>query len=646
MVRQVPGFQLENNADSRGYNNALGNLLINDRRPTAKQDQPLAILSRIPVEIVERIELIRGQVRDIDMQGQSTLINIVLREDVNAAVQWEAYLRKTFRHGDLTPKIAASLSHRWGEIDYQLGLNFRRSRVGDNGTEEIFDAIDALTERRSINQENKNTFFSGNFSAATWLGESFLQLNGNFMLEEHVFNRRVRHFPVEPPGLAQEVFNLRDAHQPFFELGLDVERELSPDLDGKLIMLFFREYLDSIETRRNVEATGEQSLIRVTDTFNITTEGITRLELDWSGLEDHVFQVNLEGAYNILNGKLDQTEDTGAGPVLDILPGANSRVEELRGDFVVKDTWTISSFKLEYGLGAELSRINQSGDLEQERSFFFIKPQVVVNYSPQQGRLTRLRMAREVSQLNLNDFISANVFDEDDLALGNPDIRPDATWISELSHERRFGSDISLKLTLFHHWIKDVLDLLPLTSEFEAPGNIGNGRRWGLELESTLPLEALRLNGARLRLKGRLQDSRVTDPITGEHRELSQVTNPFRLDFFSLDTRYAYTVDFRQDFDTARMAWGFDIQQRGERPQYKVNELDIRDNQVQFDAFFETTRFWGIKMRVDYENIFDLEEERRRTIYVAERDLTPVASRELRNVGGGPRVFFTVSGSY
>lgn len=148
MVRQLPGFRLENNTTTRGYGNALGNLLINDRRPAAKQDQPLDILARIPAELVERIELIRGPVRDIDMQGQSSLVNIILHEDVPVSIQWDGYLRQTFNHGKLTPKISVSLSHNWRGIDYNTGLGFRRSRVGSDGTEEIYNGSSQLTEVR------------------------------------------------------------------------------------------------------------------------------------------------------------------------------------------------------------------------------------------------------------------------------------------------------------------------------------------------------------------------------------------------------------------------------------------------------------------------------------------------------------------
>ncbi|NIN34347.1 MAG: TonB-dependent receptor, partial [Gammaproteobacteria bacterium] len=93
--------------------------------------------------------------------------------------------------------------------------------------------------------------------------------------------------------------------------------------------------------------------------------------------------------------------------------------------------------------------------------------------------------------------------EDDDLALGNPDIQPESTWITELTHERRFGDQSVVMLRLFHHWISNVLDLLPLTPDFEVPGNIGNGRRWGIELQSTLPLDWLKLSGAKLDIKAR-----------------------------------------------------------------------------------------------------------------------------------------------
>ncbi len=124
-----------------------------------------------------------------------------------------------------------------------------------------------------------------------------------------------------------------------------------------------------------------------------------------------------------------------------------------------------------------------------------------MTYSNDNGYLSRLSFIREVAQLDLNGFVSATVFDENDLALGNPEIRPDRSWKLELVQEKRLGNIGVIKITGFHHWITDVLDLLPINSDFEAPGNIGDGRRWGIIFDSTIPLDYLKLINAKLNFR-------------------------------------------------------------------------------------------------------------------------------------------------
>ncbi len=80
MVRRVPGFQLDDGEDRRGFGAASGNVLINDRYPSAKQDTASRILERIPASLVERIDLIRGRVRGIDLRSQSSVISVILRD--------------------------------------------------------------------------------------------------------------------------------------------------------------------------------------------------------------------------------------------------------------------------------------------------------------------------------------------------------------------------------------------------------------------------------------------------------------------------------------------------------------------------------------------------------------------------------------
>jgi len=646
MVKQVPGFQLENNNTTRGIGNALGNLLINSRRPAAKQDQPDAILSRIPAGSVEHIELIRGQVGEIDLRGQSSLINVVLKVDKAATIKWETVLRRTFGFGNISPGASISLANSYAGMDYNIGLNARRAYVGRDGTEDISDGNGILAEHWIRGSNNRNTFYEANFDASKWLGATLFRLHSNISLVDHVRTSFLDRYPVDPTRSRQFQYIESISDEPFLEVGLDMERTLRHDITGKLIFLFYRGTLDEIETLTVTDSTDIRNRLQIADTYKVTTEVVSRMELDWSGLPNHAVQLNMEGVYNQLDGMFSLTDDTGGGLMSINVPGANSKVEEIRGDFVLQDTWSLGKFELEYGLGTEVSRITQSGDVDKERSFIFLKPTGMLTWSPKAGEQTRLQLTREVAQLNLPDFISTTVLEDADLALGNPDIRPATTWIAELSHERRSGHDSTIKATVFHHWIADVLDLLPLSSEFEAPGNIGDGRRWGIKLESTLPLQWAGLHGARLKLTGRWQDSTVVDPVTGQARVLSEVENENEPENFDVENRYVYSIDFRQDLEEARVAWGWTLSERAGIPKYRVNELEVYDEGTYLSGFIETTRWLGIKINLFAQNILDFSDTRERTTYNGARELSPLQRTAFRDQTRGPRVYLTFSGTY
>lgn len=120
MIRQTPGFILDDGGDQRGLGASAGNILINDRRPSAKQDLPSVILARIPAGLVEKVEVIRGQVRDIDLQGQSVVANIVLKEDTEAAIRWDVKWRYNIDFKS-TYEGGISISDNWNGIDYNAG---------------------------------------------------------------------------------------------------------------------------------------------------------------------------------------------------------------------------------------------------------------------------------------------------------------------------------------------------------------------------------------------------------------------------------------------------------------------------------------------------------------------------------------------
>lgn len=646
MVNQVPGFLLDDGGDERGFGASVGNMLINDRYPSAKQDSPSQILQRIPASRVQRIELIRGQVREIDLLGRPVVLNLVLAEDTGSAIRWEAGVRKNFSLTPLAPNGGISISDRWGSLNYNFGVDARRASFADPGRRDIFDATGMLVEQRIEDHEgtgyNANTYLTGSRE----FGETMLNFNTTLGAEirdeeliTDIIPEAVGSLPTQD-RLDRKRRNIR------FEFGADAEKRLAESLTGKAILLYFQLDQEPEVSQRRFDEVGDQTLFRLAETDAKATETIGRLELNWTRFANHVLQLNVEGTRNDIDSELVQTVDTGMGPVVVPVSGANTRVKEIRGDIFLNDTWTIGNFKVDYGVGYETSTITQTGDAEQKRRFSFVKPRLSLTYAASGTRQTRLQIAREVSQLDFSDFVSATDFEDDDLALGNPNLQPESTWISELSEEWRYGELGVVKLTGFHHWISDVEDLLPLTPEFEVPGNIGDGRRWGVELETTIPLEPIGLMGGRLDAKLRWQDSTVTDPVNNQDRVLSSEAGSSQDISFRNENKYAIIVDFRQDLEASKIAWGWHYAQRAERPLFKVNELEVYDEGTQVNAFVETTRWLGIKVRLTVNNISDVADYRDRTFFEAERGLSLITSREIRRLTNGTRLILSASGAF
>lgn len=79
MVSRVPGFELRDGDDRRGFGASAGNLLINGERPSSKT--LLAdILKRIPAGSVQRIELLSGSKAGSEAQGQAQIVNVMVSQ--------------------------------------------------------------------------------------------------------------------------------------------------------------------------------------------------------------------------------------------------------------------------------------------------------------------------------------------------------------------------------------------------------------------------------------------------------------------------------------------------------------------------------------------------------------------------------------
>lgn len=244
----------------------------------------------------------------------------------------------------------------------------------------------------------------------------------------------------------------------------------------------------------------------------------------------------------------------------------------------------------------------------------------------------RAALRRTVGQLDFSDFAASANAEDDRFLAGNPDLGPDQTWRASLTADLRLKGGLALNVQGFHEWRADVLEQVILPSGVAGLANAGSARVWGIESEAALPLTGF-IKGGLIEVSAAWRDAAFRDPITGETRVVTGLTNP------EID------IDFRQDLSEARFAWGVTYEPDGETASFFANEAIIDRRERRITAFAETTRFFGVKMRLEASNLFQTRFPRDRQLFTPDRSGTFLGS-ELLDRERGEFVTFTISDQF
>lgn len=622
MVQRVPGFSFDDGDNVRGLGGAAGNVLIDGRRPASKSEPLEETVRRIPANQVLRLELIRGGAPGIDMQGQPVVVNVV-RVPGAGGNTLLAVASGWYQDGRTTPAIrfegGRPLS---GDRRFEwsiLGYTFLDDGAGE-GPRDRFDASGALI-RDGYSDETAGG--RGLTVSSVWqqpLAGGRLNLNGRFQTETYDFALEDAIFSPTPGALIVE----DDFDNQNGEIGLNWQRPFGEQFRLEVVGLqrlratdFVTEFGDGVDEGQFTEdATSGESVGRATLRYTRTPT--------WS------LEAGGEVAFNFLESATTYSEN---GVPID-LPFSDVRVEELRGEVFGTSTWRPNPrWALELGFRAETSTITQSGDAEEERSFFYPKPRALLTWSPNEQNQFRFRVEREVGQLDFGDFVSSAAFSTGVVTSGNSALEPDKTWVFEAAWERRFWEDGTLVVTVAHGEITDASDRVPIftpTDVFDAPGNIGDGVGQELSVDLTLPLGRLGVPGGRLRTQLEWSRSEVTDPTTGEVRRVSGQQ--------PLDGE----VNFTQDLPRWNLQWGGNAFLGFQETYFRFDTVETVELETWYNLFAEWRARPNLSVRLELQNLAGRNFIRTRDVYAGPRDTSPLLFREVRDLNFDPFIYMRI----
>jgi outer membrane receptor protein involved in Fe transport len=626
MLARLPGFTLDDGSSVRGFEGAAGNVLIDGRRPSSKSDNLEALLERIPAAKVERIEVIRGGAPGVDMQGKSTIANVVLRKDsiLRGKVEAEGFDVGDGRHfGALKFEASGGAERAW-DVSGLYGRGFSGlygQGVGQTGTS---DGRPGRRTRIDTESDGGLRQFTGAYElplAGGRLRVNGLAYNDNVKFEEDtvdVVTGAVETYDELNPNRARE-------------MGANYTHPLSARTTLELVGL------------RQVNGFG---LFAVSanpggrETFDVdrtTREIIARAVLKQAWSPAFSGEVGGEAADN----RLRSASALEADGVVIPLPGADTYVRERRTEAFAKASWRISAaWALDGQVRYERSTIRAEGDVQLAKTLSYVKPRLLATWSPRPATQLRLRVEREVGQLDFDSFVAqGSLNNATGVTAGNPDLEPERTWALEAAVEQRFWDRGALVLTVTHVEIQGVVDRGPVftpTGVFDRPANIGDGTRDVLRADLTLPLDRLGLGGAQLKGFVTRRWSQVDDPTTLTARRISG-QRPIE-----------WEVKLTRDLPRRNMTWGAELYGGYQQVLYRFNAVDA----YKLDPFLMTYLEWrprpDINIRAELENITKRGYRQTNVTYTGVRDADQAAPARLfdRNFHFGRIVYLRVRKSF
>ena len=604
LVKQVPGFNIDEGGGDRGFGQADTNVLINGRRVSGKSNGPAEALERLSVDSVIRLEVVDGASLDIGgISGQ--VVNVITAAEKKTAglFRYTPRFRRTGRNWEeRLREFTVAMTGGDDNSEWTLQVANEQRRFAEAGDEVVRDSVGEIVDvrpERSLNEFDRPSI-SGSYSHVTESGNAFnlvAELNGNYSDRGETSER----LSGDPDENTRVLSSAEDEHN--YEIGADYEFDLGA---GRLKLIGLHRF-ESSPTIDRANTTFVNGLVEGTAFTRQAdeAESIIRTEFSFPAW-DSQWRWSLEATENYLDleSRLDRLDAEGAFIPVD-LPDAEARVEETRFESTLNVSKRLSDqLTLQATVGAEYSEIKQTGNSSITRDFVRPKGFLSLNYKPSDELFLSAKLERAVGQLRFFDFIATVDVNQEREDVTNVNLVPPQSWEWTLEAQQSLGKSGNLTLSLFYEDIEDIVDRIPIEGGGQAPGNIDSASAYGGFFDATLLSDEFFWKGGRADLSLGYVNTEVEDPILGNTRKISG-------DFYK-----SYSLSLRQDFNETPWAIGAVVDYNEQAPSVRIDEVSF-NNKSRGTLYFyvEHKDVMGLTVKAFAWNLLGAENRFRRTVY-------------------------------
>ena len=634
LVKQIPGFSVDEGGGDRGFGQADTNVLINGRRVSGKSNGPTEALERLSVDSVIRLEVVDGASLDIGgISGQVVNVITSSAREVAGLFAYSPRFRPTGANSEARLReFNVALTGGSENSEWTLRLANEQRRFSEAGDEVVRNSVGEVTDRRyekALNESDRPSI-SGSYSHVGKSGNVFnvvAELNGNYSDRGERSERLIG----DPAQNTRVLRSSEDEHN--YEIGSDYEFNLG----ASRLKLMGLHRFESSPTKDATTTTFLNGLIEGSAFMRQAdeAESIIRTELSFPALASQWrWSVEATENYLDLDSQLDRLTADGGFIQVD-LPDPQARVEETRAESTLNVSKRFSEqLTLQATMGAEYSEIRQTGSSNVARDFVRPKGFVALNYKSTDDLFLSAKLERAVGQLRFFDFIASVDVNQEREDVTNVNLVPPQSWEFTLEAQRSLGKSGNLTLSLSHEDVEDIVDRIPIEGGGQAPGNIDSASVYGGFLDATLLSDQFLWKGGRADLSLGYQTSKVKDPILGNSRKISG-------DYYK-----SYRLNLRQDFNETPWAVGAGINYEEQTPSVRIDEVSFNNKSHEtLYLFVEHKDVMGLTVKAFAWNLLGAENRFRRTVY-GDRLADEVLFSERRSRNFGYAYTLVIEGAF
>lgn len=671
-LRRVPGVAFEGDIgeavkpEMRGLGHGYTQVLINGRSvPGMGNDRSVAV-DRIPAEIVDRIEVIRSPSADMNSNGIGGTINIILKDGATlpSGVILRTGISRDTKTGRMRPNAAISWSGHnaaenvfWsvtGDIQKRFNEKHEIQEVVDGDTLGFADVIARGGDGRSLQswdnrsqsraterevqgdqRDSKDVSFNGDLTwqvsdASTLRFDASLLRTTRYEYEDTYTyagdgtvggldlanpERDFEKTPIDQDSnLLSVTFytSFGDLTDFTAYLGHSLTKgtetknyfEPTPDIQVKRKRSNATDKnwaADAAVTRRMPDVASSLGILGASLKVGVQAnrKNRTYLSSETKHIDNNAKMKGSEGQFNYKEDRLNfyAMVDWDLTPTLVLTTGARAEKTRTRQDYV--NVTSKSNAVVD----------TETGDASSHD--FMINPSAHLKWSPTNLDQFRFSVARTVRRPIINELIPSVSLEspgDEDVTIGNPNLKIERSLGFDLGYERRLGAQGVVGVNLFRRNLTDLIGLVksgrPVTDAGQDPAdypgglftfqNIGDATVSGVELDFSMPLAFMGM--------------RNTGLFGNYARLYSERDNPYTDREVTIDDQpsYVYNIGLTQDVPSWAFSFGASYQKQGAAFQHNsIDEMQTSEYGGNLEVFFEKRFGESFVLRLTGSNLLD-----------------------------------------